>query len=140
MTPPFLFYRNSESVIDGAWIGDRQSLHAKLLLDLQGLQHGAFRGHVGIDQVADAAVQRVGQLLHEVGLDRELLRTAKTDCASALLTLLREVSIVAIIVEAPVWVEIERGCAQLSRWSRDRLMSSALHGDLLACRRQTPAP
>ena len=59
-------------------VGDRQSLDAKLLLDLQGLQRGAFLGHVGVDQVADAGRQRVGQLLGEGRLDRELRRRPTT--------------------------------------------------------------
>src|ERR1700761_1305056 len=53
-------------------IGDRQSLNAKLLTDLQGLQLGALLRHVRVDQVADALSQGVGQLLGEGCLDREL--------------------------------------------------------------------
>jgi len=40
-------------------IGDTQRLHAELLLDLQGLQLGRFRVHVGIDEAADTGVNRV---------------------------------------------------------------------------------
>ena len=53
-------------------IGDRQSLDAQLLLDLQRLQPGAFLRHVGVHQVADTRVQGVGQFLAERRLDREL--------------------------------------------------------------------
>src|SRR5689334_22631505 len=46
-------------------IGDRQSLYAELLLDLQRLQRCAFVRHVGVDQLADTGGQRVGELLAE---------------------------------------------------------------------------
>src|SRR6185312_10850781 len=58
-------------------VGDRQRLHAQLLLDLQRLEHRALVGHVGVDQVADAGGQRIGQLLGKADLDRELLRAGR---------------------------------------------------------------
>src|SRR3954469_4586530 len=53
-------------------VGDGQRLDAQLLLDLQRLEMGTFLRHVGVDQVADALSQGVGQLLGEGRLDREL--------------------------------------------------------------------
>src|SRR5271163_1668842 len=46
-------------------VGDRQRLDAKLLLGLQGGQLSAFLAEVGVDQIADAGVERVLQVLHE---------------------------------------------------------------------------
>src|SRR5579862_6882462 len=46
-------------------VGDRERLDAKLLLGLQGGQLSAFLAEVGVDQVADAGVQRVLQVLNE---------------------------------------------------------------------------
>jgi hypothetical protein len=40
-----------------------------LLLDLQGLQHGAFLGHVRINQVADAGAQDIDQFDGKVALN-----------------------------------------------------------------------
>ena len=37
-------------------VGDRQRLHAELLLNLERLQTGGLRVHVGVDELADAAV------------------------------------------------------------------------------------
>src|SRR5205823_11991056 len=47
-------------------VGDRQGLDAQLLLGLQGLQLRAFLRQVRIDDVADAGVDGVLQLAHEV--------------------------------------------------------------------------
>src|SRR6201985_530291 len=57
-------------------VGDRQSLNAQLLLDLQRLQRRAFLRHVGVDQLADTGGQRVGQRLAERRLDRGLLHAS----------------------------------------------------------------
>src|SRR6185436_13525343 len=46
-------------------VGDRQRLNAELLLDLKGLQTGRLLVHVGIDQCADALVDRVAQVGEE---------------------------------------------------------------------------
>src|SRR5260221_9674588 len=61
---------------DGArtLVGDRQRLHAELLLGLQRLEVGALGREVGVDQLTDAAGQRVGQRLDEVGLGGDLVR------------------------------------------------------------------
>ena len=45
----------------GVRIGDRQRLDAELLLHLQRLQPGRFLVHVGVDELADAAVDGVHQ-------------------------------------------------------------------------------
>src|SRR6478736_1436367 len=42
-------------------VGDRQRLDAELLLDLQSLEAGRFLVHVGVDELADAAVDGVHQ-------------------------------------------------------------------------------
>src|SRR4051794_20251822 len=54
-------------------VGDRQRLDAELLLDLERLQAGRFHVHVGIDELADAAVERVHQRLGEALLDVDAL-------------------------------------------------------------------
>ena len=46
-------------------VGDRQRLHAELLLGLQSGQVGAFLRHVRVHQVADARGQGVGLGLHK---------------------------------------------------------------------------
>src|SRR5690349_19352231 len=46
-------------------VGDRQRLDAELLLDLQRLEAGRFLVHVGIDELADTAVDGVHQALRE---------------------------------------------------------------------------
>src|SRR5205814_8393253 len=52
-------------------VGDRQRLDAELLLHLEGLQARRFLVHVGIDQSADALVDRVGEVRQEalLGVD-----------------------------------------------------------------------
>src|SRR6185312_14100076 len=74
-SPKEIFFLAVEQRQDGLrrLVGDRESLNAELLLDLQGLQHGAFLRHVGVDQLAQTGGQRVGQLGGERRLDRELL-------------------------------------------------------------------
>ena len=81
--PPFasplerVNYRNSDRMRLRRLVGDRQSLDAELLLDLQRLQLRAFLRHVGIDEIADTGGQRVGQFLGEGRLDRELRRAGR---------------------------------------------------------------
>src|SRR5215510_10384830 len=52
-------------------VGDRERLNAKLLLNLEGLQAGRFRVHVGVDELADTAGHRVNQGLHEFRIVRD---------------------------------------------------------------------
>src|SRR5262249_39057718 len=52
-------------------VGDRERLHAQLLLDLQGAQAGRLFFHVRVDEAADAGGERVRQRLHEVALDAQ---------------------------------------------------------------------
>lgn len=43
-------------------VGDRQRLDTELLLDLEGLQLGAFLGEVGVDQITDRGLDDVAEL------------------------------------------------------------------------------
>ena len=52
---------NSDRMLWALRVGDRQRLDAELLLDLQRLQAGRFLVHVGIDELADAALDGVHQ-------------------------------------------------------------------------------
>src|SRR5690606_37454581 len=54
-------------------VGDLERLDAELLLDLQGLEAGRFLVHVGIDELADAALDRVHQAGGEFLLQVDLL-------------------------------------------------------------------
>src|SRR3546814_9684547 len=49
----------------GLLVGDRQRLDGELLAHLQGLQLGAFGGHIGVDQGAKALAGRVDQVVDE---------------------------------------------------------------------------
>ena len=61
-------------------IGDRQRLHAELLLDLERLQVGAFLGEVSVDQVAETFLENVDELAREIGLDFDPLRGRAERC------------------------------------------------------------
>ena len=52
-------------------VGNRQSLHTKLLLCLQSLELGALFRHVRIDKIADTCLQRISKFRREFMMDRE---------------------------------------------------------------------
>src|SRR5690606_42052396 len=52
-------------------VGDRQRLDVQLLANLQGLQGGALRSHVGVDQGAKALLGRIDEVVDEALLQRD---------------------------------------------------------------------